>query len=69
MNKNKLIMMTSIVVTITILLIGGIMFNQIEKNHQANKLIIEKCFTHFDNEGTVVIEKKSFWSPVTCEKK
>ncbi|WP_059170362.1 hypothetical protein [Bacillus sp. FJAT-27445] len=69
MNKNKLNMIIAIVVSITIITIGGVIFNQIAKNHQANELIINKCFENFDKEGTVVIKKDGFWSPVTCEKK
>ncbi|WP_339199231.1 hypothetical protein MKY27_07775 [Solibacillus sp. FSL R5-0449] len=68
-NKNKLSMLIAIVGSILILTIGGITINQIYKNHQANELIIEKCFENFDNENGVVIKKEGFWSPVICEKK
>lgn len=44
------------------------MMFQIGKNHQANKLIIDKCFENFDKEGKVVVKKNGFWSPVSCEK-
>ncbi|OEH91046.1 hypothetical protein [Bacillus solimangrovi] len=69
MNKKKLNMIIAILGSVTILTIGGLVFNQMYKNHQANKLIIEKCFDNFDIEGEVVIKKDGFWSPVACEKK
>lgn len=62
-------MILAIIISITILTVGSVAITQIVKNHQANQLIIEKCFDNFDHEGNVVVEKKSFWSPVTCEKK
>lgn len=69
MNKNKLNLAIALVGSILILTIGGITFNQIFKNHQANELIIEKCFANFDQMEEVVIKKDGFWSPVICEKK
>ena len=69
MNKNKLNLIIVIVGSLAILTIGGLVFNQMHKNYQANQLIIEKCFDNFDKEGEVVIKKDGFWSPVTCEKK
>ncbi|MCM3705929.1 MULTISPECIES: hypothetical protein [Cytobacillus] len=69
MIKNKLKMVTAIAGSVTILAIGGLGFNQIYKNHQANTLIIEKCFENFDKVEEVVIKKDGFWSPVSCEKK
>lgn len=69
MNNNKLSMLMAIVGSIFILTIGGIAFNQIYKNHQANELIIEKCFENFDQAEEVVVKKDGFWSPVICEKK
>ena len=69
MNKNKLNMIIAIVGSISILTIGGLVFNQIHKNYQANELIIEKCFENFDKVEKVVIKKDGFLSPVTCEKK
>ena len=69
MNKNKLNIAITIVGSILILTIGGLLFNQIYKNHQANELIIEKCFENFDKVEEVVIKKDGFWSPVICEKK
>lgn len=36
--------MITIVGSLAILTIGGLVFNQIHKNYQANELIIEKCF-------------------------
>lgn len=69
LNKNKLNMIIAIVGSVLILTIGGLVFNQIHKNYQANELIIERCFENFDKVEEVVIKKDSFWSPVTCEKK
>lgn len=66
--NNKLSMLMAIVGSVLILTIGGIIFNQIYKNHQANELIIEKCFENFDKDGEVVIKKDGFWSPVICKK-
>ncbi|NYF23694.1 hypothetical protein [Sporosarcina sp. JAI121] len=68
MNKNKLNMIIAIIVSVTILTIGSVLIIQMGKNHQTNTLIIEKCFDKFDKEGTVMVEKKNFWSLVTCEK-
>ena len=68
MNKNKLNIIILIVGSIAILTIGGLVFNQMYKNHQANQLIIEKCFENFDKAEEVVIKKKD-GVPVTCEKK
>lgn len=62
-------MILAILGSIAILTIGGLVFNLIYKNHQANELIIEKCFDNFDKDGEVVIKKDGFWSPVACEKK
>ncbi|MBM7663630.1 hypothetical protein JOC25_000086 [Solibacillus kalamii] len=69
MNKNKFNMAIAIVGCTLILTIGGVLFNQIYKNHQANELIIEKCFENFDKVDEVVIKKDGFWSPVICVKK
>lgn len=69
MNKNKFNMAIAIVGSILILTVGGVLFNQIYKNHQANELIIEKCFENFDKVDEVVIKKDGFWSPVICVKK
>ena len=49
--------------------IAGIMLFQIGSNHQESMLIIEKCFENFEKEGVVVIEKKNFWSPASCDKR
>ena len=68
MKKNKQQMMIAIILCVTIVTIGGVLFNQITKNHQANERIIDKCFENFEEEGTVVIKKDGFWSPVICEK-
>lgn len=62
-------MIIAIVGSVAILTIGGLVFNQIYKKHQANQLIIEKCFENFDQNGEVVVKKDGFWSPVSCEKK
>ena len=67
LNKNKLNIILATVVGVAILTIGGLVFNQMYKNHQANQLIIEKCFENFDKAEEVVIKKDGV--PVTCEKK
>ncbi|MFJ7974237.1 hypothetical protein ACIQZI_00770 [Peribacillus sp. NPDC096379] len=66
MNKNKRNMLIAISVSIVILIIGGVRINQIERNYQANKPILEACI---DNGGTVVIRQKHFWSltSATCD--
>ena len=69
MNKNKLNIILATVIGVAILTIGGLVFNQMYKNHQANQLIIEKCFDNFDKVEEVVVKKDGFWSPVSCEKK
>ena len=69
LNKNKLNMIIAIVGSVLILTIGGLVFNKMHKNYQANQLIIENCFDNFDKVEEVVIKKDGFWSPVTCEKK
>lgn len=69
LNNNKLHRMIVIVCCAGIFTIGGLVFNQIHKNHQANQLIIENCFDNFDGAGVVVVKKDGFWSPVSCEKK
>ncbi|MER2105843.1 MAG: hypothetical protein ABS949_02800 [Solibacillus sp.] len=66
MNKNKLNLIIAIVGSGVILTIGGLLFNQIYKNYQANELIIEQCFENFDK---VVIQNDGSGSPITCEKK
>lgn len=53
-------MIIAIFGSIFILTIGGLLFNQIYKNHQANELIIEKCFENFDKVEEVVIKKDGF---------
>ena len=65
---NKLNIFFSIVGSIAILTAGILVFNQMYRNHQANQLIIEKCFDNFDKAEEVVIKKDGFWSPVSCEK-
>ena len=67
LNKNKLNGIIAIIVSVVILTIGSVLFFQIVKNHQANELIIDKCFESFDKEGKVVVKKDGFWSPVSCE--
>lgn len=69
MNKNKLNIILATAIGVVILTIGGLVFNQMYKNHQANQLITEKCFDNFDEVGEVVVKKDGFWSPVICEKK
>lgn len=58
-------MIIAIVGSVFILMIGGLVSNQINKNYKANELIIEKCFENFDKVNEVVIKKDGFWSPVT----
>jgi hypothetical protein len=62
-NKNMLI---AIIACIAILAIGGIRIIQIERNYQANQLILEDCI---NNYGIVTIEQKYFWSltSAACE--
>jgi len=69
LNKNKVTRVIIIIGSVTILIIGGLLFNQILKNHQANQLIIDECFENFDQYGEVTIKKDGFWSPVICEQK
>lgn len=69
MNNNKTHMSIAILGSVTILTIGGLVFNQMYKNHQSNNLIIEKCFESFNKIEEVEIKKDSFWSPVVCERK
>ena len=66
--KNKVNLVMLIMGCTTILTAGAIGFNQVHKNHQANQLIIEKCFEHFDQEESIVVKKNGLWSPVSCEK-
>jgi hypothetical protein len=61
-------MFAAIIISAIILAVGSVVIFQIGKNHQANEIIIDKCFENFDNEGKVVVKKNSFWSPVSCEK-
>ncbi|MBP2080188.1 hypothetical protein [Oceanobacillus polygoni] len=68
MNKNKLNMSAAIIISVIILAVGSVAIFQIGKNHQANEIIIDKCFQNFDKEGKVVVKKDSFWSPVSCVK-
>lgn len=69
MNKNKLNIMLATVGGVAILTIGGLVFNQMYKNHQANQLIIEKCFENFDEVEKVSVKKDAFSTPVSCENK
>ena len=69
LNKNNVNMIIAIVGCVLILTIGGLVFNQIHNNYEANELIIEKCFENFDKVEEVEIKKDGFWSQVTCEKK
>lgn len=67
MNKNKMI---ALIGTVIILTIGGLMFAQIYKNHQANEQIIATCFAQFgETVEKVTIQKDGFFSTVHCEKK
>jgi hypothetical protein len=68
LSKNKSNQVIAIILSVITITVGGVMMFQIGKNHQANKLIIDKCFENFDKEGKVVVKKNGFWSPVSCEK-
>ncbi|GGA60339.1 hypothetical protein [Ornithinibacillus halotolerans] len=68
-NSKRLSLSIAIIVTIFILTVGVVLINQIHKNHQANQLIIEKCFENFDELTEVTVTKDGLWSPVKCEKK
>jgi len=61
-------MFAAIIISVIILALGSVVIFQIGKNHQANEIIIDKCFENFDREGKVVVKKDGFWSPVSCEK-
>lgn len=69
LNNNKPSVILVVVGSVFILTIGGFVFNQTYKTHQANERIIEQCFERFDKVGEVVIKKDGFLSPVICEKK
>ena len=60
--------MVSIVASVLMFGIAGIMLFQIGSNHQESMLVIEKCFENLEKEGVVVIEKKNLWSPASCVK-
>jgi len=62
-------MILATVLGAVMLMIGGLVFNQMYKNHQANQQIIQKCFHNFNETGEVVVKKDGFWSPVSCEGK
>lgn len=66
LNKNKISLLVAIMVTITILTVGGVRITQIKSNYQANKLILEACV---DNGGTALVGQKHFWSltAAACE--
>lgn len=68
MKKNKLNLLFATVGCATILIVGGLVFNQIYKNHQVNELIIEKCFEKFDSVEAMTIEKSGLLSSVSCNK-
>ena len=68
MKKDSLNTIFAIIVGITIITIGSILAIQITKNHEANKLIIDKCMENLDEEESVTLEKDSFWSAVSCKK-
>ncbi|MTH54032.1 hypothetical protein GKZ89_11495 [Bacillus mangrovi] len=67
MNLNKKNRKATIIGGAAILAISGLLFIQEYRNHQANQLIIEKCFTAFGKEREAVIKKNGLWSKVTCE--
>ncbi|WP_157076808.1 hypothetical protein [Halalkalibacter krulwichiae] len=61
--KNKVVLLAAILL---IVVAAVIRFNQIQENHEANKVIAENCI---DNEGTVIIQEGLFFTltSVTCE--
>ncbi|MDW0109695.1 hypothetical protein [Sporosarcina aquimarina] len=68
MNKFKLKPFVAILGCVIILTIGSVILFKLNKNHQANERIIDKCFENFDEQAKVVVVKDSFWSAVSCEK-
>ncbi|MCM2676524.1 hypothetical protein [Alkalicoccobacillus plakortidis] len=69
MDKHKRNIWIAFIGSVIIIAVTVVTIIQISRNHQENMAIIEQCFEKFEQEGSVVVvEKKSFWSPVTCEK-
>ncbi|GAA0337788.1 hypothetical protein J18TS1_30920 [Oceanobacillus oncorhynchi subsp. incaldanensis] len=68
MKKDTLNIIFAIIVCTTIITIGSILAIQINNNHKANELIIEKCMENLHEEESVTLEKEGLWSPVVCEK-
>lgn len=68
MKKETLNIIFAIIVCTTIITIGSILAIQINNNHKANELIIEKCMENFHEEESVTLEKEGLWSPVVCKK-
>lgn len=54
-------MIIAIAGSAAILIIGGLVFSLIHKNHQTNELMIDKCFEDFGEESEIVINKDGFW--------
>ena len=65
MNKIERNIIIALIGCVAIVTIGISTFAQMYKNHQANQLIIEKCF---DGHGPVVVEKGDSSPLVRCEK-
>jgi len=68
LKKETLNIIFAIIVCTTIITIGSILAIQINNNHKANELIIEKCMENFHEEESVTLEKEGLWSPVVCKK-
>ncbi|MBD7908426.1 hypothetical protein [Sporosarcina gallistercoris] len=68
MSKVKPKLLIAVLSCVIIVAIGTGIIEQMNKNHQANERIIEKCFENFDEQAKVAVVKESFWSSVTCEK-
>ncbi|WP_339184712.1 hypothetical protein [Oceanobacillus sp. FSL W7-1293] len=68
MKKDTLNIIFAIIVCTTIITVGSILAIQINNNHKANELIIEKCMENFHEEESVTLEKEGLWSPVVCKK-
>lgn len=68
MNKSKLNLMIAILGSLTILMVSGLVFNQIHNYYQTNQLIIDQCFEEYDTVEKVVVKQGGLLSPVSCEK-
>lgn len=69
MEKNRAYKIMAIEGSIFLVIMGILVFSFVHNNHQANQLIIEKCFENFDKATEVVVTQNGLWSPVICERK